>query len=250
MKLPEFIKASVAAVAITTAATPAANAQSWKTEVHSRKTSEFAVPTLSTNELARDFKNLLDNPSLYKSKVVFEETFPNEMIPYGYKDLCGRLNSYLDQICRVIEKPKSDNLLLHESTYSVLEAVNRFVNKNKSPISDKELFGVTEYWDHLVYRNAGDCEDIARFKNTLLIYKHFPPETLNIALVEHFRADGQVEGHLVLLVTLEHEGKKVTFVLDNLREKPILMADASHLRFVAALSPDRRTWKKISVGVN
>lgn len=249
MKLPELLRAGLVGLTLTSDLPPA-NAQGWTTEIQHAKTSEFSIPALAGSELVKEFKEVIANPNLYKSKLIFGNDFPESGIPYGYKDVCSRIGAYLDHICKVIEKSKFEILTLHESTYSVLEAVNRFANKSKSPISDKDLFNIDEYWDHLVYRNAGDCEDIARLKNILLIYKHFPPETLNIALVEHLRNDGQVEGHLVLLVTLEQGNKKVTFVLDNLKEKPILMRNAKHLRFIAALSPDRKSWKEISVGEN
>lgn len=88
---------------------------------------------------------------------------------------------------------------------AILDSVNRSVNRAIRPATDKEIFGVNEYWT--IPGSAGDCEDYAILKRRILIKRGWPPSALLLTVVR----DENGEGHAVLTArTLQGD-----FVLDN-----------------------------------
>lgn len=88
---------------------------------------------------------------------------------------------------------------------SELDAINRQVNTAVIPATDKEVYGVEEFW---TFPGAmGDCEDYVVLKRRLLMDRGWPAGALLITVV----LDENGEGHAVLTVrTVQGD-----FVLDN-----------------------------------
>jgi predicted transglutaminase-like cysteine proteinase len=95
---------------------------------------------------------------------------------------------------------------------SAAAAINRAVNGVINHKSDRELYGVADYWAGFratVERGAGDCEDIALVKMWMLNALGIPLDRIHLVLVrsQELRAD-----HAVLIVRFGDDA----LVLDNL----------------------------------
>lgn len=73
-----------------------------------------------------------------------------------------------------------------------LDIVNRFVNSKIIPASDKDVYGVDEYWT--IPTKQGDCEDYALLKQQILISMGWPTSALLLTVVY----DNQGRPHAVL----------------------------------------------------
>ncbi|GHA14020.1 hypothetical protein GCM10007989_05840 [Devosia pacifica] len=94
---------------------------------------------------------------------------------------------------------------LDQPRWETLLQVNAHFNDTIIPISDRELYGVEEFW---TYPNGyGDCEDFVLAKRRALIDAGWPASTLLVTVVREL--DG--EGHAVLLVKTD----RGDLVLDN-----------------------------------
>jgi len=104
--------------------------------------------------------------------------------------------------------PDVPNKKIHDRMAEVV-AVNRQVNGRVQQVSDRQLYGVDEFWSRSTTEtNArGDCEDLALEKRFKLVEAGFDPERLFFAVVYN-RGVGL---HTVLVARLE-EGD---FVLDS-----------------------------------
>ena len=91
------------------------------------------------------------------------------------------------------------------SRRSLLERVNKEVNRSISYRTDKELYGVRDKW--VLPERYGDCEDYVLLKRQKLIELWFDPFELRIAICY----TELKEGHAVLTVD---DGPE-TYVLDN-----------------------------------
>lgn len=93
--------------------------------------------------------------------------------------------------------------------WSVVREINARVNRDITPMTDKELHGKDEIWSYP--DGAGDCEDFVLLKRKKLMAKGFAPGDLLITVVR--KPDG--EGHAVLtLRTTEGD-----YILDNLNNE-------------------------------
>jgi len=90
--------------------------------------------------------------------------------------------------------------------WAAMESVNQRVNRAIRPATDQQIFGKAEVWK--VGGRAGDCEDYALKKRSMLMSKGFHPSQLPLIKVR--RRNG--EAHIVLGVRTT----KGDFVLDNL----------------------------------
>ncbi len=88
---------------------------------------------------------------------------------------------------------------------SELDEINRHVNRKIQPVTDLELYGVTEYWTIPV--DKGDCEDYALLKRQMLIQRGWPVSSLLMTVVR----DEKGEGHAVLTARTAQGD----FILDN-----------------------------------
>ena len=116
---------------------------------------------------------------------------------------------------------------------SELDAVNRHVNSTIQPVTDLELYGVSDYWT-LPKPGKGDCEDYALLKRKLLIEAGWPPSALLMTVVR----DERMEGHAILTARTQQGD----FILDNKTDE-IKLWSRTNYRFVMRQSfIDPKSW--------
>jgi predicted transglutaminase-like cysteine proteinase len=123
----------------------------------------------------------------------------NALPPFGARELC---KDYA-WACSVSASRKN----ISNSDFSVINEVNRSVNRSVREVTDLSQFRVTERWN-LPTSRGGDCEDFALLKKHELIRRGFPAQLLLIATA----LDKNRRGHAVLIVRTS-DGD---VVLDNL----------------------------------
>jgi len=96
-----------------------------------------------------------------------------------------------------------------EFGWSVIREINVRVNRDITPMTDKELYGKDEVWAYP--DNAGDCEDFVLLKRRMLMQKGFAAGDLLITVVR--KPDG--EGHAVLTLRTAQGD----YILDNLNNE-------------------------------
>ena len=114
-----------------------------------------------------------------------------------------------------------------------LDEVNRSVNWAIQPVTDLELYGVSDYWT-LPKGGKGDCEDYALQKRHELIQSGWPASSLLITVV----LDEHGDGHAVLTARTAQGD----FVLDN-KTDDIKLWHRTPYRFVMRQSYlDPKAW--------
>ncbi len=131
--------------------------------------------------------------------------------------------------------PAVDHAELTERLWTQLQAVNNQFNQSIVPVSDRDQYGVDEYWT--IPSARGDCEDYVLGKRHDLINDGWSPSTLLIAVVR--RPDG--EGHAVLIVRTD----RGDLVLDNLVGRIDLWSDAPYEFIKRQSQADARKWVSI-----
>jgi len=125
---------------------------------------------------------------------------------------------------------------LTDTSWQQLVSVNDKVNSSVSPITDQDLYNVTEFWTYPAGR--GDCEDFALEKRRMLIANGWSPGALMMTVVR--QSNG--EGHAVLMVRTD----RGDLVLDN-QDGRVLVWNDTPYEFVKRQSQtDPRKW----VGIN
>jgi predicted transglutaminase-like cysteine proteinase len=129
------------------------------------------------------------NPTVAQDRTSpFLRVFGVTQPPFGFVDFCHREPAE----CRD-GKPEDQRRAGHSADVAELDRVNRSVNKEISPVSDLDLYGVTEYWT-LPKNGKGDCEDYALLKRHRLMQAGWPASSLLITVV----LDEKGEGHAIL----------------------------------------------------
>lgn len=163
-----------------------------------------------------------------KAKVVSNSTnnnvfgsisFPVQNLPissrwekvYGAMEGCGDA-----AVCRnddpVMKKLARD--MRREGLLEKLKTVNTFINHSIKYRSDKDLYGVVDYWatpEEILKNKAGDCEDFAILKMFALIEARVLPEIMAIVVVRDQEHEAY---HAVLSVSSENE----ILILDILKD--------------------------------
>lgn len=120
--------------------------------------------------------------------------------PYGFVRFCESNPKHCAQTgfgeARITATPER---------LSELDEVNRSVNARVQPLTDQEIYGVTEYWT--IPDKYGDCEDYVLLKRHLLIQRGWPASALLITVVR----DENGDGHAVLTVRTSQGD----YILDN-----------------------------------
>jgi predicted transglutaminase-like cysteine proteinase len=142
------------------------------------------------------------NPSAAQDRAspylrVFGVTQP----PYGFVEYCAREP---DQ-CRDTA-PEEVRRAGNAQEIAELDRINRRVNTEIEPVSDMDLYGVTEYWT-IPKKGKGDCEDYALMKRDLLLRAGWSASALLMTVV----LDEKGEGHAVLTARTAAGD----FILDN-----------------------------------
>jgi predicted transglutaminase-like cysteine proteinase len=121
-------------------------------------------------------------------------------IPVGHLKFCKSR----PEECRANVNPVA-TVPLDDQRWQQLLNVNAYINQTVTPVTDQDLYQVSEFW---TYPNGyGDCEDYALAKRRELINAGWPASTLLMTVVK--QANG--EGHAVLLVRTD----RGDLVLDN-----------------------------------
>ena len=121
-------------------------------------------------------------------------------IPVGHLEFCKSR----PEECRANANPVAA-VPLDDQRWQQLLNVNAYINQTVTPVTDDDLYQVSEFW---TYPNGyGDCEDYALAKRRELINAGWPASALLMTVVK--QANG--EGHAVLLVRTD----RGDLVLDN-----------------------------------
>jgi len=130
----------------------------------------------------------------------FMRVFGLAQPPYAFVEFCERLP-------RECAQGQQEEQRFHASPERLaqLDAVNRTVNHQIEPVTDIELYGLTDYWT--IPTTKGDCEDYVLLKRKRLMELGWPASALLITVVRDERGDG----HAVLTArTMQGD-----FILDN-----------------------------------
>lgn len=150
----------------------------------------------------------LNDPPVTQTKLLSSTAMPtgtptNEAPP-GFISFCSR---FVDQC--ITSQNNAPVVHLDLGTQTVLDTVNRSVNRAIWPESDERHYGVAEYWD-IPKDGYGNCHDYALTKRKELIDAGLPERALRIAIVVTPRENR----HAVLTVTTD----RGDLVLDNLND--------------------------------
>lgn len=114
-----------------------------------------------------------------------------------------------------------------------LAAINRYVNATIEPITDIELYGVSDYWT-LPTRGRGDCEDYALQKRKMLIEAGWPASALLITVVR----DERMEGHAILTARTQQGD----YILDNKNDEIKLWSRTGYRYVMRQSFIDPKSW--------
>jgi len=130
----------------------------------------------------------------------FMRVFGLTQPPYGFVSFCDRM----PRACA--QGPQEDQrFFATPARLAELDAINRAVNHEIEPVTDMELYGVTDYWT--IPTTKGDCEDYVLLKRKLLMELGWPASALLITVVR----DERGEGHAILTARTAQGD----FILDN-----------------------------------
>lgn len=119
----------------------------------------------------------------------FMRIYGPSLPPHGYVAFCELNPSKCRADGGLLKRPELTTTKLLE-----LDEVNRLVNEAIEPVTDQEVYGVSEFWTLPVDR--GDCEDYALLKRQILIRRGWPKSALLLTVVR----DENGAGHAVLTV--------------------------------------------------
>lgn len=130
----------------------------------------------------------------------FMRIFGLSQAPYGFVRFCDA------NARECVNDDREDTRIdATPARLSELDSVNRSVNRAIKPLTDMELYGVTEYWT--IPTTAGDCEDYALLKRRMLIERGWSISALLMTVVR----DERGEGHAVLTARTAQGD----YILDN-----------------------------------
>lgn len=120
--------------------------------------------------------------------------------PYGFVRFCDASPKSCNP-----DRPEESRVSATPERLSDLDEVNRIVNRAIKPLTDMEIYGVTEHWT--IPTDRGDCEDYALLKRQILMSRGWPASALLMTVVR----DERGEGHAVLTARTAQGD----FILDN-----------------------------------
>lgn len=149
-------------------------------------------------------------------------------IPVGASDFCKANRG------ECIANPNAvEAAALTDKRWNELVDVNNLINAAVTPVTDKNLYRVSERW---AYPDAGygDCEDFALAKRKALIDMGWNPSTLLMTVVR--QPNG--EGHAVLLVRTD----RGDLVLDNQDGRVLLWNETPYTYLKRQSQADAAQW--------
>jgi predicted transglutaminase-like cysteine proteinase len=114
-----------------------------------------------------------------------------------------------------------------------LDRINRQVNRSVEPVTDLELYGVSDYWTLPVW-GKGDCEDYALQKRRNLIVSGWPSSSLLVTVVR----DEKGEGHAVLTARTSQGD----YILDNKTDDLRLWSQTNYRYVMRQSYLDPKSW--------
>lgn len=153
--------------------------------------------------------------------------------PVGHYDFCLQYPTECTQ-----RSTDREPVELTRKLWLIMQKVNNAANSSIEPITDQDLWGVSERWSYPNKR--GDCEDYVLAKRKALMELGVPAADLLITVVRQQNGDG----HAVLTVRTS----RGDFVLDNLEPK-ILLWNQTDYRFLKRQSEFHSgLWVSVSDG--
>ena len=151
--------------------------------------------------------------------------------PYGHVELCQRDPQQCDPGIWEDARRTGKGATLVE-----LDRVNRQVNAEITPVTDKEQYGVEDYWT-IPRSGRGDCEDYALLKRQRLMQAGWPASALLMTVV----FDEHSEGHAILTVRTT-DGD---FVLDNKNNSVKLWSHTPYQYVMRSSYLDPHVWMSL-----
>lgn len=135
-------------------------------------------------------------------------------------------------------------LSMSRDLWNALKRVNREVNDAMIPASDRQVYGVADFWNTPLEdgARAGDCEDYVLEKRRALLAAGLPRQALNIAIAITSRG----ESHAVLLVTTD-EGE---YVLDSLSPWVTPWRETPYLWVTRQVDGESFHWRRVDPAAN
>lgn len=124
---------------------------------------------------------------------------------------------------------------LEPETFVALEALNRDVNRQYTPMEDIDAYGLSDFWT--LPGTYADCEDYVLEKRRRLIAAGWPAEALLIGVVRGTESPY----HAVLIVRTE-AGE---WVLDNMTDEILDWRDTGYEWVIRQSSADPLVWVRI-----
>lgn len=153
--------------------------------------------------------------------------------PIGHYEFCQTHKSECRAGARNLAPAK-----VTEFGWATVRQINSRVNRDVTPMTDKELYGKDEFWAYP--DGAGDCEDFVLLKRRMLMEKGFAAGDLLITVVR--KPDG--EGHAVLTVRTTQGD----FILDNLNNEVKLWTETPYRYLKRQASFHAGRWVSIENG--
>ena len=161
------------------------------------------------------------------SNPAFAPTNGPTSIPIGAAEFCKAHRDECGPIANAIDLES-----LSDAGWRQLVSVNDGVNTSVVPVTDADLYNVTEFWTYPAGR--GDCEDFALEKRRQLIALGWNPSALLMTVVR--QANG--EGHAVLMVRTD----RGDLVLDNQDGRVLVWKDTTYEFVKRQSQTDPRKW--------
>ena len=121
---------------------------------------------------------------------------------------------------------------LTDTSWQQLVGINNAINARVAPITDQDLYHVTELWTYP--SGQGDCEDYALEKRRQLVAKGWSPSALLMTVVRQQNG----EGHAVLMVRTD----RGDLVLDNQVGQVLVWNDTPYQFIKHQSQTDSRKW--------
>lgn len=169
--------------------------------------------------------NKVGNINAYGLNVM--RTYGNAQPPYGFMRFCDTH----PQEC-TSDAVGLGRFNLTPAGRADLEDINRLVNATIEPITDLELYGVTEHWT--LPSDKGDCEDYALLKRKKLMERGWPASALLMTVVKDEKGDG----HAVLTART----RQGDYILDNKTPKVLLWSKVPYEFMMRQSSLNPRAW--------
>jgi predicted transglutaminase-like cysteine proteinase len=165
--------------------------------------------------------------SIDLSNPAFAPTTGPTSIPIGAAEFCKARRAECGPSAGGVEVES-----LTDSGWQQLVSINEGVNASVLPITDQELYEVTEFWTYP--QGQGDCEDYALEKRRQLIARGWDSSALLMTVVRQQNG----EGHAVLMVRTD----RGDLVLDNQVGQVLLWKDTTYQFIKRQSQTDSRKW--------